>query len=163
MISLDDPRSDGLEGGYGIAYDPRPALRTLDVNPDDPDAWAELWENLHHQGSVGTASYAAVPYLAALQPRVGRDNWQVYSLVALIDSRREEGGNPPVPDWLEAEYLAALAGLGALAVVDVREASDPLVKRAALGLFAFTSGLRRWGQLITEMSEDEVFEALGWE
>jgi hypothetical protein len=30
-------------------------------------------------------------------------------------------------------------------------------------MFALTSGLRRWGQLITEMSEDEVIEALGWE
>lgn len=163
MISFDDRRWDDLEGGYGIAYDPRPALRTLDLNPDDPEAWAELWENLHHQGNVGEASYAAVPYLAALQPRIGRDNWQVYSLVALIDARREEGGNPTVPDWLEEEYLSALAGLGALAGVDVREASDTLVKRAELGMFALTSGLRRWGQLITEMSEDEVFEALGWE
>lgn len=163
MISFSDSRWDGLEGGRRVAYDPRPALRTLEANPDDPDACAELWEGLHHQGDVGEAAYAAVPYLAALQPRVGRDNWQAYSLAALIEGRRGEGDNPPVPEWLEAEYAAALADLGALAVVDAREASDALIKRAALGVFAFTSGLRRWGQLISEASEDEVFEALGWE
>lgn len=163
MISFDDPRWDDLEGGYRIEHDPRPALRVLQANRDDADAWGELWEELHHQGDVGAASYAAVPYIAALQPRVSRDNCQVYSMVALIEGRRGEGENPPVSDWLEPGYGAALADLGAFAAVDVREASDALVKRAALGVFALTSGLRRWGQLISEMSEDEVFEALGWE
>jgi hypothetical protein len=163
MISFDDPGWGGLRGGYRLEYDPRPALRSLTANPGDPDAWAELWENLHHQGGVGDASYAAVPHLVALQPLVGRDNWQVYSMVALIEGRRGEGENPPVPGWIEPGYLAALVELGVLAAIDVRAASDVLVKRAALGVFALTSGLRRWGQLISEMSEDEVFQALGWE
>lgn len=163
MISSDDARWEGLEGGYRVPYDPRPALQALDADPDDADAWHELWEQLHHQGDLGDASFAAVPYLAALQPRLSGDNWQAYSLVALIEGRRGEGGNPPVPAWLEAGYEAVIADLGALAAVDVREASDALVKRAALGMFAMANGLRRWGQLITEMSEDEVLEALGWE
>lgn len=119
MISFDDPRWDDLEGGYRIEYDPRPALLTLEDSPDDPDAWAELWEELHHQGDVGEASYAAVP------------------------------------------YLAALAELGTLAVVDAREASNPPVKRAALGMFALTSGLRGWGRILGDYSDDEVLEALG--
>jgi hypothetical protein len=163
MISMDDPRWDDLEGGYRVIYDPRPALRILGESPDDSDAWAALWEELHHQGDVGEASYAAVPYLAALQPRVSRDNWQVYSLVALIEGRRGEGGNPPLPGWLERGYARALAELGGQASADVKASADPLVQRSALGLFALSCGLRRWGQLISEMSEDEVFEALGWE
>jgi len=110
---------------------------------------------------VGEASYAAVPYLAALQPRVSRDNWQAYSLVALIEGRRGEGENPPVPDWLEPGYLSALADLGALAVADVRDATDPEVKEAALSVFAFSCGMRGWGRILGDFSDDEVLEALG--
>lgn len=161
MISFDDPRWDALKGGYRTEYDPRPALRTLQANPDDDDAWGELWDDLHHQGDVGEASYAAVPYLAALQPRVNRDNWQVYSMVALIEGRRGEGENPPVPEWLEAGYLAAIAELGALAVFDVREATDPDVKEAALSIFAFSCGMRGWGRILGNYSDDEVLEAFG--
>src|SRR5436190_18917394 len=63
MIDFDDKRWEGLKGGYKIAYDPRPALRELESgNPVDP-IWDELWEDLHHQDTIGEASYAAVPHL----------------------------------------------------------------------------------------------------
>lgn len=54
-----------MEGGYRLPYDPRPALDRL-ATVDVAAAWAELWQELYHQGDVGEASYAAVPELVRL-------------------------------------------------------------------------------------------------
>ncbi len=48
--------SNTLNGGYGIPYDPEPAIKNLNSSHDE--AITELWENLYHQGDVGLASYA---------------------------------------------------------------------------------------------------------
>ena len=40
-------------GGYGIQYDPMPALKKLNSSHDE--AISELWENLYHQGDIGLA------------------------------------------------------------------------------------------------------------
>ena len=53
----------GLCGGYRTPYDPRNAIGKLREG-DAKAAWDELWQELHHQGDVGEASYATVPLLA---------------------------------------------------------------------------------------------------
>lgn len=60
LLSLDDPLWPALEGGYGVPYDASLALKALKAGED---VWHELWEELHHQGDVGVASYAAVAQL----------------------------------------------------------------------------------------------------
>ena len=83
MIDFDDKRWEGLKGGYKIAYDPRPALRELESgNPVDP-IWDELWEDLHHQDTIGEASYAAVPHLVRHISRSQKPDWNPYGLVAV--------------------------------------------------------------------------------
>ena len=86
-----------LNGGYGIPYNPEPAIKKLDTLHDD--AISELWENLYHQGDVGLASYAAVPALV----QAGE-----LSLVAAIEVARNSGTNPELPVSLKAEYEQAL-------------------------------------------------------
>ncbi|MEG0881483.1 MAG: hypothetical protein RSH52_09485, partial [Janthinobacterium sp.] len=62
-LSLDDPLWTTLEGGYRMPYDVAKALKAMQAGDD---VWHELWEELHHQGDVGVASYAAVPQLVHL-------------------------------------------------------------------------------------------------
>jgi hypothetical protein len=90
---------DNLEliGGYGVPYDPFPALNRLPASRKD--AIAELWENLYHQGDVGIASYAAVPTLV----EAGE-----LSLVGAIEVARRYERNPDLPAILAHEYSAAL-------------------------------------------------------
>ncbi len=59
-LPIDDHRWKSLARGYRLAYDPRPTLRALATDFADGDAWMELWGELHRQGDVGEASYAAV-------------------------------------------------------------------------------------------------------
>ncbi|HEY0686085.1 MAG TPA: hypothetical protein VGD45_27325 [Steroidobacter sp.] len=63
MMSLDDERWRQLKGGYRVTYDPSGALKLLESGVD---VWGELWDELHHQGDVDVASYAAVPHLVRI-------------------------------------------------------------------------------------------------
>ena len=53
MLDFKDERWVGLQGGYRMPFDPRPGLLRLESGNNLEAAWAELWEQLHHQGDVG--------------------------------------------------------------------------------------------------------------
>ena len=86
-----------LISGYKIPYDLRPILNRLDS--DRESAVDELWENLYHQGDIGSASYAAVRKLV----EAGE-----LSLVAAIEVARQSEHNSVIPESLEADYYQAL-------------------------------------------------------
>jgi hypothetical protein len=62
-LTADDDRLAALPGVYKIPFDARPTLRALNADPTDRAAWEVLWNELHHQGDVAGASYAAVVLL----------------------------------------------------------------------------------------------------
>src|SRR5258706_14230644 len=117
MIKLDDPIWETFIGGYRTAYNASARLQQLENEScDTEEIWEEFWNELHHQGDVDIASYAVVPQL--VQICIARDlmDWNVFSLVAVIEECRIFGKNPPLPAWLEADYHLAvktLAGFGA--------------------------------------------------
>ncbi|TIV05519.1 MAG: hypothetical protein E5W00_19985, partial [Mesorhizobium sp.] len=82
MMGFSDERWSGLTGGYKVVYDPRPALRRLTVHYGDKSVWDELWNELHHQGDVGDASYAAVVELARISEGQAPVYWGAYGLAA---------------------------------------------------------------------------------
>jgi hypothetical protein len=102
MLALDDPRWSTLRHAYGAAGD---VPRWLDALPDE-DVWESLWSALCHQGSVYTASYAAVPHLAAIAgalPPVPQARY--WKLIAAIAGARDAA---PIPDDLRDAYEVAL-------------------------------------------------------
>src|SRR5262245_42780053 len=121
MLSLTDQRWRTLNGGYGTTYDASVALRRLE---EGHDAWDELWNELHHQGDVGEASYASVPHLVRICQAEPRRDWNLYALVGLIEIERHRKSNPPLPDWLSADYFGAWRELEKLALYDLSNASD---------------------------------------
>ena len=86
-----------LISGYGVPYNPEPALNRLTSNYEN--AIEELWENLYHQGPIGTASYAAIPKLVAHCE---------FQLVAAIEVARHDIESPDIPEELACAYFAAL-------------------------------------------------------
>jgi hypothetical protein len=83
MLSFDDERWNHLTGGYKTPFDPRPCLQKIERREDAAAAWQELWEELHHQGDVGDASYAAVPELVRIHRSESAVDWNPYALVAI--------------------------------------------------------------------------------
>ncbi len=160
MLSLDDPRWRALAGGYRLPYDPTPALRRVASDWHDASAWEDLWGNLHHQGDVGEASYAAVPLLVALAGPVSLRGWNVYALAATIESERHARRNPPVPGWLVPAYGQAWRDLVRLALDDLRATDDLLVVQCALAVVALGKGATQLGTLIGHLDQSELTEFL---
>jgi hypothetical protein len=154
-----EPYWPELKGGYRIPYDPRPALGALAKNPMDKGAWDELWNELHHQGDVGEASYAAVPLLVdACRP--GPRDWNFFGLVATIETERHRIRNPTLPEWISDDYRHALNDAKGLALADLAASTDRFVIRSALAVVALASGECELGALLNHADENEIREVL---
>lgn len=130
-----------LIGGYGVPYDPQPALDR--ISSDSSAALDELWENLYHQGDVGSASYSAVPGLVAAGE---------LSLVAAIEVARHEPHNPEVPSSLLEDYERALSES-----LEARPSTEEDYQ-AQYAIHASVHGQRRLAKALDLMSIDEVLE-----
>ncbi|WP_051695046.1 hypothetical protein [Caulobacter sp. UNC358MFTsu5.1] len=154
-MDLLDERWLGLLGGYRLPYDPRPALKAIDDDQGAEAAWSELWEELHHQGDVDVASYAAVPWIARLAADGKAGGWNAYALAATIEQSRVHDRNPPIPDWLSADYAQAWETLLAAALDLLRVAEDPTVVGSALAVVAVRKRLPVLARLAGEFNEAE--------
>jgi len=162
LMELNDPRWASLKGGYGVPFDPRPALFQLADGTDIQGAWGQLWDGLHHQGDVGEASYACVPHLVRIHEARGMPDWNTYAIVATIDLARDRRRNPTIPAWLGAEYAGAIEHLAGLALRELSRAIDRETTRSMLAVLAIWKGARVHGRVLVELSEDELLELGDW-
>jgi hypothetical protein len=158
MLRLDDKRWRELSGGYRMPCDPRPLLAKLEAGQNTEAVWHELWGELHHQGDVGDASYAAVPQIARIYRHHDAVDWNTYAIVAIIDLARGRGRNPTVPDWLEEEYFAAIQELAEIGRLNLSRADSPEDVRSILAVIALSKGLRTHAMFLIEYTEDELLE-----
>ena len=160
MLDLSDERWSGLTGGYKVAYDPRHAIDLLAKDYGDSTAWDELLSELHHQGDVGDASYAAVPELVRISAQHHPAHWALYGLAATIEEARLLfRRNPPVPGWLVRDYAEAWQHLFELALRDLRTESEPTIVTCALAVVALHRKQLSLGRLAL-CGEDERTEML---
>jgi hypothetical protein len=153
------PNWSEMKGGYRVVYDPRPAIARLVAAPLDQAVWDELWNELHHQGDLGEASYAAVPLLVEVCETRARD-WNLYGLIATIEVERYRASNPDLPEWLAESYLGALRRARLLALSDLADASDRDFVRSAMAVVALVSGDRELGALLVQLDSSEIHEVL---
>jgi len=158
MLSLDDKRWDGLTGGYKCPFDPRALLAKLETESDTATVWHQLWDELHHQGDVGDASYAAVPHIVRIYRKRGGIDWNAYAIVAIIEFARTEGKNPDVPGWLALDYFQAIRELAETGSVEVLHTEEQETVGAMLGVIAIAKGLRAHGRFLVKYSEDELLD-----
>jgi hypothetical protein len=130
MLSLDDNRWNNLTGGYTMKCDPRPLLAELKTEQNKERAWHGLWDELHHQGDVGEASYASVAHLVRIHRTSGTVDWNTYAIVATIELARGRGKNPEVPTWLKEDYLRAIRELAEIGAAEIWRTEEPEAVRA---------------------------------
>ncbi|MYM94054.1 hypothetical protein [Duganella vulcania] len=157
MLSLEDEKWKELCGGYRVPYDVSVALRSMQAGID---VWDELWEELHHQGDVDTASYAAVPQLVLTASNGAERGWNFYGLLATIEVARHRKGNPEVPAWLKADYDSAWVRVFALALADMKAKNDSPTTAAILGVLALAKGELKLGAALAGLDESELDEWL---
>jgi hypothetical protein len=158
MLDWDDSRWANLDGGYRMRFDPRPLLTKLEAGENSAATWDSLWDELHHQGDVGEASFAAVPHIVRIYRNSGKIEWSAYAMVAIIELARNAGGNPDVPEWMKDDYFGAIRRLAETGTEQVLHAKDPDTIRAILSVLAIERGLRVCGKILVNYSEDELLE-----
>lgn len=139
-----------------MPFDPRALLKRLESDGDTKEAWQELWEELHHQGDVGEASYAAVPFLVQNYRKRRVLHWNTYAIVAVIELARTDGKNPDVPQWIADDYFQAIGSLAEIGITEVQMAETAEDVRAILSVVAIEKGLRMHGKFLVNYSEDEL-------
>lgn len=161
-MKLNDERWTGLEGAYHRPYDARPALGRLVAG--ETDVWNELWEELHHQGDVGEASYAAIPQLVGWHIANPAGDWNIYAFAATIEQARRSGDNPPLPTWLRDDYEAAWRDLQAKALSDLQAAEDDELVSGIFAVLALAKGKAELARMamLTEDERKSMLDQVGW-
>jgi hypothetical protein len=150
-----DPDWSRLNHAYGSAED-IPALLTRAASGPGDRAWSELWSRLCHQGGVCSASYAALPDLAAIArawPAGQRGESLV--LAAAIAASRDTPHDVPDTPLVDPAVIAELADLTEEELQAHEPESDQesfaCLLQAALGL----AGTEPWGTELELISNEE--------
>jgi hypothetical protein len=158
-MELDDKIWSKLEGGYKYPYNASSALRKLKVatRPGEFTApFADLWENLHHQGDVGLASYLAVPQLVSICIEKRSLDWNFIGLCVVIENCRLTGNNPELPPEFESLYFDSLASFEKYLLHNFKNLHDRDALRLSLALFAILNGQPELGKVIEMLEDDEI-------
>ena len=155
MLDLDDPRWSALSHAYGAASDLPAALRALRRGDDRADQGILhdlLWGRLCHQGTVYTATYAALPHVVAIGAQRPAGEQLHFWMFAGAVARSQDAAD--VPADLREDVEQSVRKAHELVVALFRPGLD---EHDALWLAAAVAGLR--GQstlaLIVEGTTDE--------
>jgi hypothetical protein len=162
-MELEDRNWGLLEGGYRIPYDASKLLRKLKdaVNAKErQEIFDELWENLHHQGDVGTASYLAVPHLIDICIESKSLDLNFIGLCVTIENCRLNGENPELPKQYDNLYFSSLTKFEKYLSGNLKNINDRTAFRLTLSLLATVNGQPGLGKAIEILDEDAVDEFL---
>jgi hypothetical protein len=143
MLPLDDPRWASYTGGYRVPYDASVPLRRLFEEGGTPELWDELWQELYHQGNVGPASFAAVPWLLEYIRRSSELDWNPFGLIAVIEMERlRHCRNEPIPVELVESYNNAIALLPQVTSTHSQKKWSPILMQHIVACIALSRGQR---------------------
>jgi uncharacterized protein YbaR (Trm112 family) len=138
MIDLESSRWSELSHAYGAAGNvPRLIAGLLSGDESTVD---ELFSSLCHQGSIYTASYAAVPHLVDIAGRLRRPDLRTHILVLIgsIAASSDDRSDAPIAPDVRAAYETALPRARDLALETLGWRLDPeeavYLLQAAAGL-----------------------------
>jgi hypothetical protein len=167
MLPLDDPRWRTFKGGYRVTYDASAVLRHLIFDGPDESVWQELWDELHHQGDLDQASYAAVPWIVESIRRSQKIDWNPLAMIATIELERVGHDNPPVNAELEADYFSAVHSLPEVLGTHSDHEWSELVVQFAVACIALARGQRWLARAYFELDRGTAGEwfsrEFGWE
>jgi len=159
MLPLDDSRWSRYRGGYNrVVVDVVPFLRKLqDADMSEAD-WNILWDDLHHQGDIGEASYAVVPYLAEYARKAPRIAWHAFGFPAVVELERTEHQNPGVPSEISESYFSAIQDLPTIALSRGQECWDEHCFEPVMACLAISLGHRTHARAYLDLTESEIPE-----
>jgi hypothetical protein len=159
MIPLSDTRWKTFEGGYRIPYNVSVPLAKLELTNDSKEIdliFAELWEELYHQGDVGMASYLSTPHILRIAIEKMLINFNVFALVASIEIARGKN-NPQLAMEYENWYLTALRNdIPALVAIALTQPWDMTLSSAIFSALAVSKGHVELADATSKMEDLEI-------
>lgn len=156
MTELTDSIWKELEGGYKTPFDASILLTRMERTTEPngvAEIWNELWDELHHQGDVGLASYLSVPQLVRIGISKELVDWNLMALCSVIEQQRHLGNNPTLPKEFEEEYQDALKKLKEYAIQCLNKELDNTTLITALSTIATCEGKAEIGKVILEIED----------
>lgn len=160
MIGLDDIKWKQLHGGYRELYDASVPLKKLEQAKQKGEIKAiveELWNNLHHQGDVDTASYYAIPHLIRIANDKDSFIPEILSLPITIEIERHRS-NPPIPSELTADYYHAITQIGELGRSIINNSWDLVIASISLSAIAISKGQIELARAITLLEDQSTLD-----
>lgn len=161
FLELNDPRWKNLEGGYkGTNYDASAALRNLELSntvEQSSAIYRELWDELHHQGDVGIASYYAVPHMVRIAKEKALVDSNVLGLISLIEIQRHKD-NPQIPKALAPEYNKSIADLAELVKIAWNKEWNLDLASTSLTALALAKGQIKLANAIQNLDDEDVID-----
>jgi hypothetical protein len=153
LFPLNEPQWSDYKSGYNRSKtDIVDWIRTLLSKEFSELHWDYLWDELHHQGDVGEASYAVIPYLSEYAKLTETDNWNVWGFPVVVELARKENNNPPIPKELEESYFEAIKHLA-----DTAAAKDSWHSESSgcmSACIALAKGQRHFARAYLEMAAE---------
>jgi len=150
-----------LEGGYKIPYDVSiPLLELEQTNNADviDNILEELWDELHHQGDVGLASYLALPQLVRIGKLKRIFNWKLIGLCLLIEQQRHWENNPIIPTEFQKYYNEGLIELKQFVLNNINRELDSTTYFVALSTLAICDGKIDLAKAISELEDENIMK-----
>jgi hypothetical protein len=158
---LDDPRWSRYRGGYnGTPFDVVALIRRLQQKGASDPFWELVWAELHHQGDVGEASYALVPYLVEYQSRQRDIDEQLFHYRVVVELAQPENDNPPIPRELEFSYAMALRKLPVIGTDLLRRGCNEAVVMGAAAATALAAGHRVLARAYIDFGRSDALDYL---
>lgn len=158
MLSLESPRWESLSHAYSSASNIPTILR--DLQHESPSVWEQAWDDawgaLCHQGTVYTATYAAIPYIVDLADRTTnserRDAYLIFVGAVALSADAAE-----IPDDLRADYSDAITQADPLVIeaLELQPAREAVVIYL-LKAIAALRGCTGTAQLIEGFADGEL-------
>ncbi len=156
MLPLTDSKWKDLEGGYKTKYDASVPLQKLEKESDlniQAEILDELFEELHHQGDIGIASYLSLPHLIRIGIHRKITNYRIIALIATIEIARHSS-NLSIPKEYENSYFEMLKKVTDL--VAVNSNWDRSYTCCALSAIAASKGQIDMAKVILELEDADL-------
>lgn len=160
MLDITADQWNNMNGGYKTPYNPSYIFELLSKDICSVEAWDLTWENLHHQGDIGEASYAIIPKLVDLYKESQSTDCQLYSYVSLIIQESHRKSNPKIPDWLIEDFSKSLSSLFEMALSDLKISDNKDWTISIVGFILAYKGLIKDSAAIISLDQSEIEEIL---
>ncbi|MGW1588342.1 hypothetical protein [Streptomyces sp. NPDC002386] len=144
-----------LHHAYGTAEDIPGLLDAVSPAPKD-SGWTELWSRLCHQGTVYSASYAALPALRDMARQWSpADRQMPLTLAGAIAASTDRPYDEQDPHVAYASEMSDLVQLTEEALQDPALGDDPGTYVYLLAALISFQGVEDWGEQLDGLNDDE--------